>query len=183
MLSHQLIRKFHFKCGSVHWDRFNVDSWIEIAKRHPLENLCISCSRQLILSGRSIFSFPTLVVLKLTRLKVAGNISVDLPSLKTLYLDQVYIMNQENFSKLLSGCPILEELHTRIHYREEDRGVSTDGFQTLIFIFIWNLFLIWKLIIVDEEASSTKEQFLWHWLSCISKLSPPSLLFFITVMI
>ncbi|AES98837.1 hypothetical protein MTR_5g073400 [Medicago truncatula] len=138
MLSHQLIRKFHFKCGSVHWDRFNVDSWIEIAKRHPLENLCISCSRQLILSGRSIFSFPTLVVLKLTRLKVAGNISVDLPSLKTLYLDQVYIMNQENFSKLLSGCPILEELHTRIHYREEDRGVSTD----------------------DEEASSTKEQFL-----------------------
>lgn len=48
----------------------------------------------------------------------------------------------------------------------------------LIFIFIWNLFLIRKLLIVDEEASSTKEQFLWQWLSCISKLSPPSLILF-----
>ena len=131
MLSHKLIKKFHLKCGSVHWDCFKVDSWIEIAKRHPLENLCISCCYQLILDGRSIFNFPTLVVLKLTTLKVAGNISVNLPSLKTLYLDQVYFKNKENFSKLLSGCPILEDLYTRIHYPGQDKGVSTEGFQTL----------------------------------------------------
>jgi len=64
-------------------------------------------------------------------IKVDGNISVDLPSLKTLYLDHVHFKNKENFGKLLSGCPVLEDLHTRIHYAEEDNGVSTGGFETL----------------------------------------------------
>jgi hypothetical protein len=64
-------------------------------------------------------------------IKVDDNISVDLPSLKTLYLDHVRFKNKENFGKLLSGCPVLEDLHTRIHYTEQDKGVSTGGFETL----------------------------------------------------
>jgi hypothetical protein len=58
-----------------------------------------------------IFVFPTLVILKLNRLSVFGNISVDLPSLKTLHLSEVYFKNKDNLNKLLNGCPILQDLH------------------------------------------------------------------------
>ncbi|GAU44398.1 hypothetical protein TSUD_246240 [Trifolium subterraneum] len=70
----------------------------------------------------SIFSFGTLVVLKLKRLKVVGDISVDLPSLKTLYLIHIYLKNKDNFNKLLNGCPILENLQTHIYLIEQDQG-------------------------------------------------------------
>jgi hypothetical protein len=60
----------------------------------------------------NIFVFPTLVILKLNRLNVFGNISVvDLPSLKTLHLSEVYFKNKDNLNKLLNGCPILQDLH------------------------------------------------------------------------
>jgi len=131
MLSHKLIKKLHLKCGSVHWNSLKFHHWIENAKQRPLENLHVSSNLQLIISGQSIFIFPTLVVLKLSMIKVDDNISVDLPSLKTLYLDHVHFKNKENFGKLLSGCPVLEDLCTRIHYAEEDNGVSTGGFETL----------------------------------------------------
>jgi hypothetical protein len=82
---------------------------------------------------QSIFIFPSLVVLKLDRVKVAGNISVDLPSLKTLHLQQFFCKNHQNFNKLLNGCPILEDLIARVWYIDEVKGcrVSTKEFKTL----------------------------------------------------
>jgi hypothetical protein len=134
-LSTQLIKTFHLKCRSIHWrdDRFNVDSWIETAKQHPVENL------QLISNGISlppnIFRFSTLVVLNLMGVKVVGDVSFDLPSLQALQLNAVYFENKENFNKLLSGCPILKILGTSVYYikKEEDEGarLSTEWFKTL----------------------------------------------------
>jgi hypothetical protein len=64
---------------------------------------------------------------------VFGDISVDLPSLKTLHVDQLYLKNSQNFIKLLNGCPILEDLMTEICYMDGVGGpsVSTKGFKTL----------------------------------------------------
>jgi hypothetical protein len=75
----------------------------------------------------SIFIFPTLVILKLNRLKVVGNISVDLPSLKTLHLIEVYFKNKDNFHKLLNGCPILQDLQTdHIYYLGIEYYIEAD---------------------------------------------------------
>jgi hypothetical protein len=66
----------------------------------------------------SIFRFPSLVVLKLKTLKIVGNITVDLPLLKILHLDRVYLKNKTNFDKILYGCPVLEDLIANIYYKE-----------------------------------------------------------------
>ncbi|GAU44402.1 hypothetical protein TSUD_246280 [Trifolium subterraneum] len=90
-------------------------------KQHPLENLQLvgTFHNNMIPLWPNIFVFPTLVVLKLTKLNVIDNISVDLPSLKTLHLILVYFKNKDNFNKLLNGCPILEDLQTHIFYVEQ----------------------------------------------------------------
>jgi hypothetical protein len=123
-LSTQLVKTFHFKCSSRHWRSgcFNVDSLIETVKRHPVENLRIVSSFAPF--SQSIFIFSTLVVLKLDKLKLVGNISVDLPSLKTLHLFSVYFENKHNFNNLLYGCPILENLVANIHYLEKVKDVT-----------------------------------------------------------
>jgi hypothetical protein len=61
----------------------------------------------------------------LTKLKAVNNISIDLPSLKTLHLNHISLKNKDNFNKLLNECPILEDLETRdIYYIEKQcKGV------------------------------------------------------------
>ncbi|KAK2376561.1 hypothetical protein QL285_077338 [Trifolium repens] len=70
----------------------------------------------------SIFILPTLVVLKLTKLHVVDNISVDLPSLKSLHLNHLFFKNKDNFNKLLNECPVLEYLETYNVYYIEEQG-------------------------------------------------------------
>jgi hypothetical protein len=72
----------------------------------------------------SIFIFPSLVILKLSCVVVADNISVDLPSLKILHLIVVDFINKQNFINLLYGCPILEDLLAQISFIEETEGVT-----------------------------------------------------------
>ncbi|KAK2376556.1 F-box/FBD/LRR-repeat protein [Trifolium repens] len=128
-LSTKLIKTFHLKCSYRHWwcnDSFDVNSWIETVKRHPLENLQI-VSSFIIPFPSSIFIFPALVVLKLDMLKVVADISVQsvvLPSLKTLHLIFVHFKNKQNFYNLLYGCPVLENLVANIHYLEEVKDVT-----------------------------------------------------------
>ncbi|XP_045831573.1 F-box/FBD/LRR-repeat protein At4g26340-like [Trifolium pratense] len=106
-LSTRLIKTIHLSYSS-HYDGFNFQRWIETIKRHPVESLHISCYVPL---PSSIFRFPTLVVLKLSRVEMAvDNISVDLPSLKTLHLLRVKFVNKDDFNNLLNGCSFLEDL-------------------------------------------------------------------------
>jgi hypothetical protein len=95
-------------------------------KRHPVENLqIVSWFTDFPLN---IFVFPTLVILKLNRLNVFGNISVaDLPSLKTLHLSEVYFKNKDNLNKLLNGCPILQDLHIdHIYYLGIEKYIEAE---------------------------------------------------------
>ncbi|PNY17154.1 F-box/LRR-repeat protein [Trifolium pratense] len=120
ILTTKLIKTFHLNCHPR--NRKSLNHWIITAKLHPLENLELRSMlhhNKRITLWPSIFIFPTLVVLKLTKLKVVDNISVDLPSLKTLHLINVMLKNKDNFNKLLNGCPILEDLQTNIYYMEE----------------------------------------------------------------
>ncbi|MCH94836.1 F-box/LRR-repeat protein, partial [Trifolium medium] len=120
-LSAKLIKTFHIKCDSKHWNqRYPVDSWIQTAKQHPVENLQFFSTFYRITLPPSFFTFPTLVVLKLNHFTVPGNIiSVNLPSLKILHLEFVYFDNRENFNKLLYGCPNLEDLILNISFLYE----------------------------------------------------------------
>lgn len=141
MLSTHLIKTFRLRCGSRHWqegNRFNdLDSWIETAKQHPVEKIQISTTLAIYLRvflPPSFFRFPTLVVLKLCRVRVVDNISVDLPLLNTLHLSGVYLKNKENFNKLLNGCPVLEDLNVYVHYieaSEKSVTVRTGDVKTL----------------------------------------------------
>jgi len=139
ILATHLIKTFRLECGSRHWkqgNRFNnVDSWIQIAKQHPVENIQISALIYMqVFLPPSFFRFPTLVVLKLCRVRVVDNISVDLPLLNTLHLSGVYLKNKENFNKLLNGCPVLEDLNVYVHYieaSEKSVTVRTGDVKTL----------------------------------------------------
>jgi hypothetical protein len=118
------IKTLHLKCNSIYSNSFNC--WIKTAKLHPLENLhFVTLNNGGITLWPSIFIFPTLVVLKLTKLKAVNNISIDLPSLKTLHLNRISLKNKDNFNKLLNECPILKDLETRdIYYIEKQcKGV------------------------------------------------------------
>jgi hypothetical protein len=129
----QPIKAFHLRCHSARL-LFNHNDWVEAAKQRGVEDLQLSmfkfetALRELIqnsvmrflkISSSSIFSCRTLVILKLKRLRVMGNIlSFDLPSLKTLHLKGVYLQNSEDLKKLISASLVLEDLYIMVGYIE-----------------------------------------------------------------
>ncbi|XP_045831574.1 putative FBD-associated F-box protein At3g50710 [Trifolium pratense] len=139
-LSTQLIKRIllTITCHRHH-DCFKFDRWIETIKRHPVENLQISFS---ILLPSSIFRFSTLVVLKLLKVTISvDNISVNLPSLKTLHLFLVYFKNRDNFNNVLNGCPILEDFKTDIYNRSRGYTDNLKILSNLITTNIWTYIL------------------------------------------
>ena len=60
-----------------------------------------------------VFSYKTLVVLKLAFTRVADISSVDFPLLKILHLFSVSFSGDLDLSQLLSGCPNLEDLEAK----------------------------------------------------------------------
>ncbi|AES98831.2 F-box/RNI/FBD-like domain protein [Medicago truncatula] len=112
---------------------YNLEGWIERANQHPVEHIEICSPFHLIPLGLGIFRFSTLVILELVYLEFPGNISVNLPSLKTLHLNDVHFKNKKNFDKLVYGCPILEDLIADIYYNEGDQGdtVSPGAYKIL----------------------------------------------------
>ncbi|WJX65959.1 hypothetical protein P8452_50567 [Trifolium repens] len=76
-----------------------------------IENLNISTSTKL---PSSILNCKTLKVLELESLKVEDfSHQMDLPLLETLHLNKVYFEHHEYLVKLLSCCPILEDLRLK----------------------------------------------------------------------
>ncbi|XP_057439890.1 FBD-associated F-box protein At4g10400-like [Lotus japonicus] len=102
----------------------NVDTTIEVLKtslskrRRLVENLKLP---------PSIFTCKSLVVLKLSGLMVGEVGSVELPSLKTLHLVEVFFQERKDFMMLLSGCPVLEDLHASSVNHLQDTLI--DGFK------------------------------------------------------
>ncbi|KAK8630414.1 hypothetical protein V6N13_079210 [Hibiscus sabdariffa] len=111
----QTIHRFGLSFESMEKvDAQNISPWTSVAiKRNVQElelNLCTS-SPILIVLPAHVFSCKTLVCLKLF-----GDIYLDapanvcLPSLRILQVERVHCSNDGSLARLLSGCPILEDL-------------------------------------------------------------------------
>ncbi|RHN54926.1 putative leucine-rich repeat domain, L domain-containing protein [Medicago truncatula] len=114
---HLTLKSFHLSCMFELWenesDYFN--RWVEAAKHRHIEVLRLHFSYFLYVPlAPTIFCCKTLVNLTLTLIRVATmfHCSINLPLLKTRYLSSVQFEDMKDFMNLLSGCPILEFLHT-----------------------------------------------------------------------
>lgn len=110
------VNEFSLKCGDGIEDE-DVFPWILNVLRHGVSDLNLHVSPALVYWLPSkVFTSKTLVSLKIgpkdgPRIKLRN---VCLPKLKTLNLDSVVFEEGEiGFAKLLSGCPVLEELGLR----------------------------------------------------------------------
>jgi hypothetical protein len=110
------ILSFHLEC----WNYYDckdiyedIYKFVDIAIQRGVENLNIDFSHSLFSSmmlPSFVFSSKTLSVLKLKWVTLNEVPCVNLPSLKALYLDVVTFTYYEYILKLLSGCPILQDL-------------------------------------------------------------------------
>ncbi|KEH22678.1 putative F-box domain, FBD domain, leucine-rich repeat domain, L domain-containing protein [Medicago truncatula] len=111
------IRSFHLKSSHASIHHFHdVNRFVyAAAQRGGIENLNLELPTMNFVRvdiPPSIFGCRTLVVLRLSKLKVnvLSHLVVDFPLLKTLRLCYVGFECHDYIIKLLSGCPILEEL-------------------------------------------------------------------------
>ncbi|MCI08650.1 F-box/LRR-repeat protein, partial [Trifolium medium] len=128
---HITLKSFHLKCDHKLWDAradsSSLNNWIIAAKQRGIEYLNLSYY-DVLLVPTTLFCCKTLVVLKLEYMPVVqmkNRCSVDLPSLKTLDLYNVCFHNMKNLMRLISGCPILENLKT---YVKAKGGVRVGGY-------------------------------------------------------
>ncbi|XP_057422148.1 F-box/FBD/LRR-repeat protein At4g00160-like [Lotus japonicus] len=103
------ITTFRLQCrAGLYLSDFDLKIWVNAAIRRGLENLYIQLSGVRLSLSSCIFCCNTLVVLNLARLLLDQFSVVDLPSLKTLHLNDVGFPQPQNLVDLLTRCPILE---------------------------------------------------------------------------
>ncbi|GAU41987.1 hypothetical protein TSUD_306930 [Trifolium subterraneum] len=108
------IISFQLKCCSCFYKKEHKEdiyNFVYIAIQRRVENLYIDLSYSFTLPY-FVLSSKTLSVLKLTRITVNDIPYVHLPSLKVLHLERVTFTYYEYILKLLSGCPVLQDLGT-----------------------------------------------------------------------
>jgi hypothetical protein len=123
------ILSFRFKCSDNNSPDFDfVDNFASFVMQRGIENLNISTSTKL---PSSILNCKTLKVLELESLKVEDfSHQMDLPLLETLHLNKVYFEHHKYLVKLLSSCPILEDLQLKCLYIP-DFLVGKEKFESL----------------------------------------------------
>ncbi|CAA7032705.1 unnamed protein product [Microthlaspi erraticum] len=89
-----------------------LTSWIDAATKRKLQHLNVWClpdnhRREIPIS---LYTCETLVTLRLFEVVLPDAGSVSLPSLKTMHLKYVWYPNDATFERLVSCCPVLEEL-------------------------------------------------------------------------
>ncbi|CAH2069743.1 unnamed protein product [Thlaspi arvense] len=114
-----VIETLHLKLSKSHFEPGVVKLMIAIAVSRHVRELDISYSsdpeKSNILPSNYLFTCKSLVVLKLEDgILVDVPPTVCLPSLKTLQLQRVAYVNEETLQRLLSSCPVLEELMVEI---------------------------------------------------------------------
>jgi len=113
------LRSFHLissKAYNLHHSH-DVNRFVYAAVQRGIENLNLKICNRVSFGLKlplSIFSCRTLVVLHLCGLTAnLSRVVVDFPLLKTLHLCNVHFARDQSLPKLLSGCPILEELQIK----------------------------------------------------------------------
>jgi len=118
----------------------NIHKWVDIVVKRKVQN--IHLYPHVPLNGEetilpkfpmsSILNCTTLVVLRLRwfNLTVVSDLSIRLPSLKTLHLKEIYFHQQRDFMMLLDGCPVLEDLQLSYIYMTRHTHHSLDDFES-----------------------------------------------------
>ncbi|XP_058769388.1 FBD-associated F-box protein At3g52670-like [Vicia villosa] len=131
---HLPLKSFILNCRSQTWDAktdpSTFDKLIEAAKLRRVIYLYLYLLY--IPLAPTIFCFKTLVSMTLIKIRpdTLFHSSVDLPSLKTLYMYDVCFHHIADFMKLLSGCPVLEKLST-VFVQANDRSATKVYFKPL----------------------------------------------------
>ncbi|MED6158441.1 hypothetical protein PIB30_032765 [Stylosanthes scabra] len=117
MLSRDLtqpILKFRLKCHNSSYAQCDVNTWVNAAILRRVETFELSLFPAMNNSAMKlptgILTCSTLVVLKLTKVRVGHSFIVQLPARKTLYMHGVEFARNENLENFLSGCPNLNHL-------------------------------------------------------------------------
>ena len=109
------IQKFRLQWG-CDCDPIHMDTCVRAVIACDLKELDLRvCHRQPFYLPSSLFSYgKTLVVLKLTGYNIVLNppssSSLSFPSLMNLHLQSVKFANHDSFSRLISCCPVLQDL-------------------------------------------------------------------------
>lgn len=112
LLSHQssLLESLHFKLKSGYAYR-DIGLWLRIAINRHIRELTLECGEILIHLPLRLLTCETLVILKLKGwIDLNIPLTASLPSLKTLHIVLLRKSNYESFSRLLSNCPVLDDL-------------------------------------------------------------------------
>ncbi|GAU35647.1 hypothetical protein TSUD_394870 [Trifolium subterraneum] len=112
------IISFHLNCGYRFYSNNDFYNLLYAAITRGVQNLSIDLPHCSIMATLPTFvlTTKTLSVLKLKRVTVTLNDDdpdIDLSSLKVLHLESVGFTHYQHIMKLLSGCPILEELEAK----------------------------------------------------------------------
>ncbi|KAK6157404.1 hypothetical protein DH2020_011652 [Rehmannia glutinosa] len=93
------------------WNDHEIETWITTAVSRNVKNIAIKLYYQPVLHV-CLFTCKTLIDLSLDEicLSVVLNVAVCLPCLKKLRLNSIRLDGDESLPRLLSGCPVLEEL-------------------------------------------------------------------------
>ncbi|CAF2047736.1 unnamed protein product [Brassica rapa] len=106
-----VIESFRLELVSSRFKRTSIKMWVAIAVSHCLREMKILYESKLNILPSNLFTCKSLVILKL-----AGGMllnvprMVSLPSLKTLKLQRVKYFKGKTLQRLLSNCPVLEDL-------------------------------------------------------------------------
>ncbi|CAH8268649.1 unnamed protein product [Arabidopsis lyrata] len=118
-----VIESFRLVLSSTNLESESIKLWVVIAVSHcvrELEIIYFSFPEKPNILPSNLHTCKSLVILKLN-----GEILLDvprmafLPSLKTLQLQSVNYFNDESLQRLLSNCPVLEDLS--VYLLEDDR--------------------------------------------------------------
>ncbi|MCI03085.1 F-box/LRR-repeat protein, partial [Trifolium medium] len=128
---HVPLKSFHLKFRNKFWgtnaDCSTFDKWFEAAKQRRVKYLNLL---NIPLVPTNIFCCKTLVILRLMNIRVANmfccSVDLPLPLLKTWDLYKVGFDDMENLMRLISGCPVLENLKTS--FVEVSAGVTAGGY-------------------------------------------------------
>lgn len=106
------IKRFCLKCGQ-NCDSPHVNTWICSALWRNVQELDLSITnKDSKVLPHGLFTCETLVSLKLATSSILDVPTyVNLPRLKTLHLNSVEFPDDDSMKYLISGCPVLQELH------------------------------------------------------------------------
>ncbi|XP_022762110.1 F-box/FBD/LRR-repeat protein At4g26340-like [Durio zibethinus] len=148
----QIIRQFSVACKpNIRVDEEYLKTWINAAIRRDVQELKLNlCCQHVRLPG-SVFACKTLVSLELYDHVLDAPANVHFPILRILRLERVRYASDDCLSRLLSSCPILEDLTVERVYNDNalvlDISVpSSKGITLLI-----NAPLLERIALKDEN--------------------------------